>query len=91
MFFSSFLQGFTAAAPAKSLQSCLTLCNPTDGSPPGSFVHRTPQVRILEWVAISFSSVRYISILFGELSLVAQGILQRVNFLGDSVHHPPDD
>ena len=122
MFSSSFLQFFTPAA-AKSLQSCLTLYDPIDGSPPGSPVagilqarilewvaisfsnacmhakllqscptlhissppgssaHRTPWVRILEWVAISFSSVLYISILFWELSLVAQGILQRVNFL----------
>ena len=40
---------------AKSLQSCPTLCNPTDCSPPGSSVHETLQARILEWVAI-FSS-----------------------------------
>ena len=44
-----------AAAAAKSLQSCPTLCDPIDGSPPGSFVPGTPQARILEWVAISFS------------------------------------
>ena len=40
---------------AKLLQSCLTLCDPMDSSPPGSPVHRILQVRILEWVAISFS------------------------------------
>ena len=45
-----------AAAAAKSLQSCLTLCNPIDGSPPGSSVPGILQARILEWVAISFSS-----------------------------------
>ena len=45
-----------AAAAAKSLQSCLTLCDPTDGSPPGSSIHRTLQARILEWVSISFSN-----------------------------------
>ena len=45
-----------AAAAAKSLQSCLTLCNPTDGSPPGSSVPGILQARILEWVAISFSN-----------------------------------
>ena len=39
---------------AKSLQSCQTLCNPMDHSPPGFSVHGTLQVRILEWVAISF-------------------------------------
>ena len=42
---------FGAAAAAKSLQSCPTLCDPIDGSPPG-----IPQARTLEWVAISFSN-----------------------------------
>ena len=42
------------AADAKSLQSCLTLCDPIDGSPPGSSVHRISQARILEGVVISF-------------------------------------
>ena len=45
----------TAAAAAKSLQSCPTLCNPTDGSPPGSPIPGILQARTLEWVAISFS------------------------------------
>ena len=45
-----------AGAGAKSLQSCPTLCDPIDGSPPGSAVPRSLQARILEWVAISFSS-----------------------------------
>ena len=45
-----------AAAAAKSLQSCPTLCNPTDGSPSGSPVPGILQARTLEWVAISFSS-----------------------------------
>ena len=40
---------------ARSLQSCLSLCNPADCSPPGSSVHWILQARILEWVAISFS------------------------------------
>ena len=44
------------AAAAKSLQSCLTLCDPTDGSPPGSPIPGTLQARTLEWVAISFSN-----------------------------------
>ena len=43
------------AAAAKSLQSCLTLCDPIDGSPPGSAVPGILQARTLEWVAISFS------------------------------------
>ena len=44
------------AAAAKSLQSCPTLCNPIDGSPPGSPVPGILQGRTLEWVAISFSN-----------------------------------
>ena len=46
----------SAAAVAKSLQSCPTLCNPTDGIPLGSSVPGILQARILEWVAISFSN-----------------------------------
>ena len=45
----------TAAAAAKSLQSCPTLCDPIDGSPPGSPIPGILQARTLEWVAISFS------------------------------------
>ena len=45
-----------AAAAAKSLQSCQTLCDPIDGSPPGSAVPGILQARTLEWVAISFSN-----------------------------------
>ena len=45
-----------AAATAKSLQSCPTLCNPIDSSPPGSTVPGILQARTLEWVAISFSN-----------------------------------
>ena len=41
---------------AKLLQSCLTLCDPIDGSPPGSPIPGILQARILEWVAISFSN-----------------------------------
>ena len=58
----SFILGFTssqsylAAAAAKSLQSCPTLCDPIDGSPPGSPVPGILQAITLEWVAISFSS-----------------------------------
>ena len=46
-----------AAAAAKSLQSCPTLCGPIDGSPPGFPVPGTLQARTLEWVAIAFSNV----------------------------------
>ena len=44
------------AAAAKSLQSCPTLCNPIDGSRPGSSIPGILQARTLEWVAISFSN-----------------------------------
>ena len=46
----------TAAAAAKSLQSCPTLCDPIDGSPPGSHIPGILQARTLEWVAISCSN-----------------------------------
>ena len=45
-----------AAAAAKLLQSCLTLCDPIDGSPPGSAIPGILQARTLDWVAISFSN-----------------------------------
>ena len=45
-----------AAAAAKSLQSCPTLCNLIDSSPPGSAVHGILQARVLEWVPIAFSA-----------------------------------
>ena len=45
-----------AAATAKSLQSCPTLCDPIEGSPPGYPVPGILQARVLEWVAISFSN-----------------------------------
>ena len=48
---------YCAAAAAKSLQSCPSLCDPIDCSPPGSPVPGILQARILEWVAISFSNV----------------------------------
>ena len=44
------------AAAAKSLQSCPNLCDPIDGSPPGSPIPGILQVRTLEWVAVSFSN-----------------------------------
>jgi len=46
----------TAAAATKSLQSCPTLCDPIDGSPPGFPVPGILKARTLEWVAISFSN-----------------------------------
>ena len=49
-------RGPAAAAAAKSLQSCATLCDPIDGSPPGSTIPGILQARTLEWIAISFSN-----------------------------------
>ena len=48
--------GSSKVAAAKLLQLCPTLCDPTDGSPPGSPVPGILQARTLEWVAISFSN-----------------------------------
>ena len=53
---SKYILTHTAAAAAKSLQSCPTLCDPIEGSPPGSPVPGILQARTLEWVAISFSN-----------------------------------
>ena len=53
---SHLVSNAAAAAAAKLLQSCQTLCNPMDGSPPGSTVPGILQARTLEWVAISFSN-----------------------------------
>ena len=54
--FLFFQANVKACATAKSLQSCLTLCDPIDGSPPDSLVPGILQARTLEWVAISFSN-----------------------------------
>ena len=54
-FFKDFFFNVAAAA-AKSLQSCPTLCDPIDGSPPGSPIPGILQARTLEWVVISFSN-----------------------------------
>ena len=50
------MTNLAAATAANWLQLCLTLCDPIDGSPPGSAVPRILQARTLEWVAISFSN-----------------------------------
>ena len=61
-----------AAAAAKSLQSCPTLCDPIDGSPPGSSVHGIFQARVLEWGAIAFSF---------DLVLPIKVIISKVRFM----------
>ena len=62
------------AATAKSLQSCLTLCNPIDGSPPGSLVPGILQARTLEWVAISFSNAGKCKVKVKSLSRVQPSV-----------------
>ena len=47
---------YAAAAAAKLLQSCLTLCDPIDSRPPGTSIHGILQARVLEWGAIAFSA-----------------------------------
>ena len=53
---AGYYRNVAAAAAAESLQSCPTLCDPIDDSPPGSPVPGILQARTLEWVAISFSN-----------------------------------
>ena len=67
------LLGHNAAA-AKSLQSCLILCDPIDGSPPGSPAPGILQARTLEWVAISFSNVGHNS--FVQIKVLKSGFCQ---------------
>ena len=59
---------YVAAAAAKPLQSCPTLCNPIDSSPPGSSVHGILQARILEWVAISFPKSMLVDLINLQMS-----------------------
>ena len=67
-----------AAAAAKSLQSCLTLCDPIDSSPPGSSIHGVFQARVLEWVAIAFSKIHIYIIFFWILFLYR--LLQNIEY-----------
>ena len=63
-----------SAAAAKSLQLCLTLCDPIDGSPPGSPLPGTLQARALEWVAISFSD----ACMHGKLRQLRPTLIYRI-------------
>ena len=67
------------AAAAKSLQSCPTLCDPRDGSPPGSPVPGILQARTLEWVAVSFSR----SPSYSTINALREGII--FAFLGSGI------
>ena len=78
---------FCAAAAAKSLQSCPTLCDPTDGSPPGSPVPGILQARTLEWVAISFKKKLYLLEKYGwvdnkDIITAAKSLLERYSYGG---------
>ena len=66
---------------AESLQSCPTLCNPIDGSPPGSPVPGILQARTLEWVAISFSNVWKWKVKVKSLRLSTWKLHSRVRLL----------
>ena len=84
----SFLQGpdLAAAAAAKSLQSCPTLCDPIDGSPPGSPVPGILQARTLECVAISFSNAGKWKVKVKSLSRVRFSDPMDCSPPGSSVH-----
>ena len=76
-----------AAAAAKSLQSCPTLCDPMDCSPPGSSVHGILQARTLEWVAISFSNAWKWKVKVKSLSRVRpSGNPMDCSLPGSSIH-----
>ena len=75
---------FPAAAAAKLLQSCPTLCDPIDGSPPGSPVPGILQARTLEWVAISFSNVLNIGVFAAFTAYVSTILIWDRTTSGDS-------
>ena len=75
-----------AAAAAKSLQSCLTLCDPIDGSPPGSPIPGILQARTLEWVAISFSNAEKWKVKVRSLSHIWLCDRMDCSLPGSSIH-----
>ena len=82
--FKNFFGILAAAAAAKSLQSCPTLCDPIDGSPPGSPIPGILQARTLEWVAISFSNAWKWKVKVKSLSCVR--LFEIPSLPGSSVH-----
>ena len=76
----------SAAAAAKSLQSCPTLCDPIDGSPPGSPAPGILQARTLEWVAISFSNAWKWKVKRKSLSRVRLSDPMDYSLPGSSIH-----
>ena len=77
---------FHAAAAAKWVQLCLTLCDPTDGSPPGSAILGILQTRTLEWVAISFSNVWKWKVKVKLLSRILLLLTPWTSLPGSSLH-----
>ena len=80
-FFIVYLSHPYMPAAAKSRQSCPTLCDPRDGSPPGSTVPGILQARTLEWVAISFSKCprKFCKTLFSDLTVKNHLVLLLIN------------
>ena len=76
-----------AAAAAKLLQLCPTLCDPTDGSPPGSAIPGILQARTLEWVAISFSNAKIKSAICKHTSPPSQTSLPSYSHPTSQGHH----
>ena len=80
------LKESAAVAAAKSRQSCPTLCNPVDGSPPGSPIPGILQARTLEWVTISFSNAWKWKVKGKSLSRVRLSDPMDYSLPGSSVH-----
>ena len=77
---------YAAAAAAKSLQSCPTLCDPMDSSPPGSPVPGILQARTLEWAAISFSNACKCNVNVKSLSHVWLSDPMDCSLPGSAIH-----
>ena len=86
LFLESDILAAAAAAAVKSLQSCPTLCDPRDGSPPGSPIPGILQARILEWVAISFSNAWKWKVKVKSLSHVRLCDPMDCSLSGSSIH-----
>ena len=81
--FSCEVSSGPATAAAKSLQSCPTLCDPIDGSPPGSSIHGILQARVLEWGAIAFSVHQALD----RISEIHPPLDQTLLFLSSASYH----
>ena len=82
------LNSVRACMRGKSLQSCLTLCDPMDCSPPGPSVHGILQARILEWVAISFSSELHTYVLLYDICFSLSDLRRSLSIMDVRFIHP---